>query len=65
MPLRGVYGDTSELYGRLGGIEETFVNAADDLRALGADSILGSTDSLSSLERPLSASYGEGEVLIL
>jgi hypothetical protein len=41
------------------------VNAAEDFRALGGDSMLGSIESLSSLESPLSASYGEGEVLIL
>jgi hypothetical protein len=64
-PLCGVYGEMSELYGRLGGIDETLVNAADDFRPLGNDSILGRMESFSSLERPLSASYGDGDVLIL
>ena len=65
MPFRGVYGEMSESKGRLGGMEDTFVKAAEDFRARDAVSIVGSTESFSSLEAPPSASYGEGEVLIL
>lgn len=44
---------------------ETLVKAADDLRAFVYDSIEGRMESLSSEERPLSASYGDGDMLNL
>jgi hypothetical protein len=55
----------SESNGRLGGIDEIFVNAAELFRAFIACSMVGTMDSLSELEAPPSASYGEDEELIL
>jgi len=40
------------------------VNAAEDLRAFRGDSIEGRTESLSSEDNPLSASYSDGDMLI-